>query len=567
MTNLFNLEPKVQATLTKLRSEKVLARIWEHDHTVWKEEPTEISNRLGWLHSPEVMRKAVPEITAFVEEIRSEGFTHALLLGMGGSSLAPEVFYKTFGVKPGHLDLAVLDSTSPGAVLAFDRQLDPRKTLFIVSTKSGGTVETFSFFKYFYNRVVAQVGTERAGQQFVAITDPDSGLVETASKHGFRKTFLNDPNIGGRYSALSYFGLVPAALIGVDISKLLQRAAEMAFARDERGQPAEGDNTGVWLGAIMAEATLNGRDKLTFILSRPIASFGAWVEQLIAESTGKEGTGILPVVTEPVGAPAVYAEDRLFVHLQESGDTTHDQTVAALQEAGQPVISLQWRDQYDLGGEFFRWEIATAIAGWRLRINPFDQPDVEAAKVLARKAVSEYHERGSLPKLRPTLQADGITVYSSNGGHSLRDTWQHFLAQAQEESGKPGGRSYIALHAYVKPKPATEEALTFLATRLRDRFGLASTYGYGPRFLHSTGQLHKGDAGKGLFVQITEAVPEDTGIPDAAGAEESTMSFGVLIMAQAHGDRQALLANRRKVIRFDFGKDVTGGLRRLAELV
>ncbi|MEK7726969.1 MAG: hypothetical protein AAB354_01085, partial [candidate division KSB1 bacterium] len=515
-------------------------------------------NRLGWLDSPEVMQAALPEINALVEEVRAVGYTHALLLGMGGSSLAPEVFRFTFGVQPGYLDLAVLDSTHPEAVLHHAARLDFNKTLFIVSTKSGGTVETFSFFKYFYNEVMKAVGKEKAGEHFIAITDPGSGLADTATAHKFRKTFLNDPNIGGRYSALSYFGLVPAALLGIDINLLLERAR--ACAND-----MSNDNSGIWLGAIMGELALAGRDKVTLFASSPLASFGAWAEQLIAESTGKEGLGILPVVEEKPGAPAAYAHDRVFVQLRLRGDRAFDEVIKLLAQAGHPVVQIELHDAYDLGAEIFRWEMATIIASQRLRINPFDQPNVESAKVLARKMVAEFEAKGKLPELAPTLIESGLTVYAAAAANSLAEILKKFLAQAQTRAGQP--RSYVALQAYSAATPALEEALQKFAAKLRDGYQLATTIGYGPRFLHSTGQLHKGDAGNGLFIQFTASIVEDAAIPNEAGAEASSMSFGTLVTAQALGDRQALLDNQRKALRIDLGKDVVGGLKQLREVL
>jgi transaldolase/glucose-6-phosphate isomerase len=555
----------VDRALANLRDNSLMSRIWKHDHTVWKSDPTEITNRLGWLHSPEVMMENIPEINAFVEAVRRDGYTHALLLGMGGSSLAPEVFRFTFGVKPGCLDLAVLDSTDPGAVLHHARRLDLKKTLFIVSTKSGGTVETFSLFKYFYNVVMKAVGKDKAGHHFIAITDPGSGLVNTAKEYKFRKTFFNDPNIGGRYSALSYFGLIPAALIGVEVAKLLDRAQTMACNNEGCNCPVAGDNTGAWLGAIMGEMAMAGRDKVTLFASPAISSFGAWAEQLIAESTGKENAGILPVAGEEPGPPQVYANDRLFVHLRLEGDNSNDAKIKALADAGHPVVQFDLKDTHDLGGEFFRWEMATTIAGWRLGINPFDQPNVESAKVLARKMVAEFQEKGKLPELTPTIQENGITSYADFSASSVKQALQNFLMQAQANEGKL--RSYVALQAYVTPNAATDEALKSLATKIRDSRKLATTIGYGPRFLHSTGQLHKGDAGNGLFIQLTAAMPEDAPIPDKAGDDKSSITFGTLIMAQALGDRQALLDNKRKVIRFDLGNDVVGGLKKLAETI
>jgi transaldolase/glucose-6-phosphate isomerase len=393
--SLGSYQGAVDAALDEMVENSIIARIWAHDHTVWKPEPAEITNRLGWLHIAEAMSEDVPRLEAFVADVRAAGYTHALLLGMGGSSLAPEVFRKTFGVAPGHLDLSVLDSTDPGAVLAHEQRLDLTRTLFVVSTKSGGTVETLSFFKYFYNRVAEAVGADGAGEHFIAITDPGSKLADLAERYNFRAAFLNDTNIGGRYSALSYFGLVPAALVGVDVPRLLDDAMSMACAAESC--VAARDNPAAVLGATLGELARAGRDKVTFITSSEIASFGDWVEQLIAESTGKEGKGILPVVGEPVGSPDVYGDDRVFVYLRLEEDGTNDSAVQALEDAGHPVVRLRLRDLYDLGGQFFLWEMATAVASHRLAINPFDQPNVEAAKVLGRRMVAEYTDTGALP--------------------------------------------------------------------------------------------------------------------------------------------------------------------------
>jgi transaldolase/glucose-6-phosphate isomerase len=540
--NLGPYQATVEGALEEMAANQIVKRIWAHDHTVWKPEPTEISNRLGWLHTAEVMTDNVHRLQALTEAVGADGYTHALLLGMGGSSLAPEVFRKTFGVADGYLDLAVLDSTDPGAVLAYADELDLARTVFIVATKSGTTVETLSFFKFFYNRVAEAVGAEGAGEHFIAITDPGSQLEDLASRYDFRATFLNDPNIGGRYSALSYFGLVPAALVGVDVPLLLDRALARASACESC--VATGDNPGAWLGTIMGELAKAGRDKLTLVASPAIVSFGDWIEQLIGESTGKEGRGILPVVGEPLGSPAVYGEDRLFVHLRLHGDETHDAALAALEEAGHPVVRLHLHDAYDLGGQVFLWEMATAVAGQRLGINPFDQPNVEAAKVLARQMVAKYKETGTLPSGEPSP----LSV----------EAFKAFLSEAQRGA-------YVALQAYVQPTGETDAALLELRTRIRDRFRLATTVGYGPRYLHSTGQLHKGDAGRGLFIQFTADSPQDVPIPDEAGAPDSSLTFGVLKAAQAVGDRQALLDAWRPVIHFHLGTDVVGGLKKLSE--
>ena len=558
-------QASVDSALAEMEQERVMARLWAHDYTLWRPEPTEITNRLGWLNTVEVMQKALPKLSTFVDAVRSDGYTHALLLGMGGSSLAPEVFHKTFGVKAGYLDLAVLDSTDPGAVLAFAEGLDLTKTLFIVSTKSGGTVETLSFFKYFYNRVADSLGKDRAGEHFVAITDPGSQLVDTADRYKFRATFLNDTNIGGRYSALSYFGLVPAALVGVDLETLLDRAHTAACNCDSYNYPIGGDNLGARLGAVLGELAIAGRDKLTLIASPIIASIADWVEQLIAESTGKEGKGILPVVGEPLERLTEYGADRLFVHLRLEGDDSQDTGLQSVEDEGHPVVRLRLKDLYDLGGQFFLWEMATAVAGYRLGINPFDQPDVEAAKVLARKMVAAYQATGKLPEPNPTLVADGIAVYADDttmretleSGDSPGEMLRAFVDQAQ-----PG--DYIAIQAYVQPTVETNAALHGLRTQLRVHTKLATTVGYGPRYLHSTGQLHKGDAGRGLFIQITADSQQDAPIPDEAGLPESTITFGVLKMAQALGDYQALLDANRRVIRFHLGMNVPTGLKILS---
>lgn len=540
----------VDKALDEMATNEIMSRIWAEDHTVWKPDPAEIANRLGWLRTAQVMRSNIDALETLAEEVRDAGYTHVLLLGMGGSSLAPEVFRKTFGVQEGYLDLSVLDSTDPGAVLDHAERLDPSTTLFIVATKSGGTVETLSFFKYFYSWLAGALGTDQAGAHFIAITDPGSRLADLAERHGFRATFLNDPNIGGRYSALSYFGLVPAALIGVDLAHLLDRALEASTACNSC--VTADDNPGAWLGAVLGELAKAGRDKVTFVISPPIASFGDWVEQLIAESTGKEGKGIFPVVGEPLGSPEVYGDDRLFVHLRLDGDDAYDAAIRALEDAGHPVVRLRQHDRYGLGALMFLWEMATAVAGHRLGINPFDQPNVEAAKVLARQMVAEYEEKGALPS------GDSVPLSAA--------ALDEFLRQAQPGDPATGsGRGYVALQAFVQPDKETDAALQTLRTRLRDQYELATTVGYGPRFLHSTGQLHKGDAGNGLFVQFTSEATQDAPIPDEAGAPDATMTFGVLKTAQALGDYQALLDAGRQVIRFHLGRDVVHGLEQLVE--
>lgn len=556
--SLGSYEASVDAALDKIKNNRIIERIWEKDHTVWKPEPTEITNRLGWLQSPKDMAGKINEIDAVVNAVRADGYTHALLLGMGGSSLAPEVFRKTFGVKEGYLDLGVLDSTDPGAVLAYAEQFDVNKTLFIVSTKSGGTVETFSFMKYFFNIVAEALGADQAGRHFIAITDPGSKLADIAEMYRFRATFLNDPDIGGRYSALSYFGLVPAALIGMYIKEFIDRAIIVADEESSHTMPAAAEINGAFLGAVLGELAKAGRDKVTFVFSPRIAGFGDWLEQLIAESTGKEGMGIMPIVGESLASPDVYGNDRLFICLYLEEDDTESGKLLTLERADHPIVCVKLHDIYDMGGHCFLWEVATAVAGHCLGINPFDQPDVEAAKALARKTLAMYMERGTIPDENPALSGDGIAVFGNIQARTPAHALNAFIEQA-----KPG--AYVAIHAYVKPTIETDAALSALRIRIRDTYRLATSVGYGPRFLHSTGQLHKGDSGKGLFIQITADDPWDTPIPDELGISDSSITFGVLKNAQASGDRQALMNAGRQVIRFHLGENVASSLKILTE--
>ena len=536
-------QSQINATVSLMAVNKIASRIWEHDHTVWADSPAEITNRLGWLHCPENMVSDAANLASFAAEILDEGITHALLLGMGGSSLAPEVFSKIFGqLNP--LTLNVLDSTHPGYILDYARTLDPAHTLYITSTKSGGTVETISFFKTFFNHAVETLGLEKARQHFIAITDPGSGLETLMRDLQIRRIFLNDPNIGGRYSALSHFGCVPAALLGIDLPQLLARAETMAQACQQPGS----DNPGLVLGAILGELANEGRDKVTFLTSPTLESFGDWVEQLIAESTGKFGKGILPVVGETLAAPDAYGQDRLFVSLTLAGEPAPD--LLALQQAGHPTLALTLNDRNDLGGQFFLWEFATAVAGRLLDIQPFDQPNVEAAKILAREMVAEYKEKGQLPEGETApLTADALLG---------------FLSQAQTGD-------YLSLQAYIHPTRDAATAFQTLRHKLRARTHLATTLGFGPRFLHSTGQLHKGDAGNGLFIQFTSDNLEDVPIPNKAiasseaGKPDSSLTFGTLIRAQALGDYQALLTATppRRAIHFHLEADVVKGLEQL----
>jgi glucose-6-phosphate isomerase len=522
-----------------LSDERIVERIWEKDFTVWGNSPEEISNRLGWLDCIEVTKKYFDEINSFVEEVRNEGFTDALLMGMGGSSLAPEVFRLTFGVKKGFLDLHVLDSTHPEAILEYEKKLDSNKTLYIVSTKSGGTIETMSFMKYFFTSVSMKLGKENASKHFIAITDPGSGLEDISKKLNFRKIFLNDPDIGGRFSALSLFGIVPAALVGVDINKLFVGAAKM---ESELKLSSGEKNSGAVLGVILGILSEKRIDKVTFITAPKIKFLGGWLEQLIAESTGKNDKGILPVDLEPDVQVRDYSNDRVFVYLKLTGDDLFDKKVGEIKAAGLPLIEMELKNIYQLGSEFFRWEFATAVASVILDVQPFDQPNVESAKIIARRMVKEFQEMGKLPELK--TENDKNTVSS-------------FLSDTKSNI------SYVAIQAYLKPDEKIWQELQQLRLKILDKYKVATTLGYGPRFLHSTGQLHKGDSGHGYFIQFISDNQDDVAIPEEAGSDKSSISFGTLIKAQALGDRQALIDNNRKVLTIDVGKDVLGYLSKL----
>ncbi len=553
--SLHGYQDAVNSSLSALKEGQVMRRIWDHDHTVWKPDPAEITNRMGWLHIAEQMIATVPRIGQFVRDVRNEGYTHALLLGMGGSSLAPEVLRKTFGVAQGYLDLAILDSTDPAAVAAHAHRLDPARTLLIVSTKSGTTSETLSFFRYFYNWIVDSLGRERAGDHFIAITDPGSHLTEIAGNYQFRTTFINDATIGGRYSALSYFGLVPAALVGINVKHLLENALIMS-ANCSVGENDDGSRLGVVLGQLTKER----RDKVTFILSPQIESFGDWVEQLLAESTGKEGKGIVPVVGETMGTPDSYESDRLFVSISLGKEETYRREAKMLEDAGHPVVRIMLRDVYDMGGQFFLWEMATTVAGHILGINPFDQPDVESAKILTGKAVETYKTEGSLPGLISKVSDEHMAVYGDLSGEGVAESLHNFMNSAREGS-------YAAIQAYVQPTDETGTALQAFRMKIRDAYRVATTVGYGPRFLHSTGQLHKGDGGRGLFIQITADNAADVPIPDIAGEKVSALTFGILKSAQVLGDWQALQAAGRQIIRFHLKGNIVEGISRLREMV
>ncbi len=518
------------------------SRVWQKDYTLWSKEPQpELTDRLGWLELPERMEKQVAGLRAFADQVKADGIKHVVLLGMGGSSLAPEVFQQTFGNAGGYPELQVLDSTHPAAVKAVEAGIDLAWTIFLVSSKSGTTTETNSLFYYFWDKLKQITGSP--GTHFVAITDPGTPLEKLAKERNFRATFNAPDDVGGRYSALTVFGLVPAALIGVDIGEILARARRMCEACGPGAAGAE--NPGLILGAALGELTLVKRDKVTFLCSPSLAAFPAWTEQLIAESTGKDRKGIVPVANENLAAPERYGNDRFFVCLRFEGDENHalDRQVAALETNGHPVAHLDLSDKHDLGQEFFRWEFAVAAAGAAIGIHPFNQPDVQLAKDLAKKAMESAGNKGGK---KPREE------FAAEDGDALRKAVASWLA-------KKKARDYVAVQAYIDPSADHTERLKGTCALIQERLGVATTLGFGPRFLHSTGQLHKGGPNSVLVLQIVDRPADNLAVP------ETNYTFDALIKAQALGDFTALKQRRRRVLRIDIGNDTTGGLNLLAE--
>ena len=549
------LEAAVQERLVTLAAADFSERLWAADPTLWKADDDFhqkiVANALGWLSVFEGVRDEIQGLTEFVHELRAEGCRSAVLLGMGGSSLAPEVMRAILGTRPGYLDLHVLDSTDPAAVAAVAAAVDLESTLFVVASKSGGTTETACFHAYFYERL-RELDGEHAGHHFVAITDEGASLEQQALDQGFRAVFVNPGDIGGRYSALSFFGMVPAALIGVDLERLLDGVRAMAVACGP-DVPAE-QNPALRLGAAMGELALRGRDKLTLVFEQPLAPLGAWVEQLVAESTGKEGTGILPVDLEELGPAGAYGDDRVFaaVRLAGAADAGVAGALEALRDAGHPVLEHEMADVLDLGGEFLRWEIAVAAAGHVLGIDAFDQPNVQESKDITKGLLGEYAATGELPAEPPA--DDGRRVVYPVGDEDLPAALREFLAQA-------AAGDYVALQAYVAPGQAVWDQLQAVRLQLRDGLRVATTLGFGPRYLHSTGQMHKGGPNTGLFLQLLGHDPDDVEIPG------QPYSFGTLKRAQARGDLTALRTHGCRAIRVCLGDDVPAGLARLAEII
>ena len=537
-----------------------VTRLWARDATLWT--GSDEARWLGWLDVAGGQRASLAALDDLRRAVTADGLGDVLLLGMGGSSLGPEVMRATFGRVAGAPDFHVLDSTAPAQVQAFERRVDLARTLFVVSSKSGTTLEPTIFYEHFRSRVDTAVGRATAGARFVAVTDPGSALEETARRAGFRQVFSGVPSIGGRYSALSAFGMVPAALMGLDVGRLLDRADAMR-ARC-RPEVAAADNPGLMLGLALGVAASAGRDKLTIVTSPTYWDLGAWLEQLVAESTGKAGAGIIPVDGETLGSPAVYGDDRLFVYLRDerTPSEVQDAALTDLERAGHPVIRLSLGDRFDLATEFFRWEFAAAVAGSVLGVNPFDQPDVEASKVATRTLTDTYETRGELPAEHPVAEDGPLTAYA-NGGHpgappgtghgALEDLVAGHLSRAT-----PG--DYVALLAYLEMTDAHAAPLQRIRHVIRDRLQVATCLGFGPRFLHSTGQAYKGGPDSGLFLQVTGDDPVDVPVPGRR------FSFGVVKTAQAQGDFEVLSA-RRRALRLHITGDLADGLARIGAIV
>lgn len=539
--HLGQYQPAVEAEINQLNGQDFTNRFWHKDATLWTQDAEaqqSIRSFMGWLDSPEVLSKAVGDIQQFVADVKAAGFQHVVVMGMGGSTMAPIVFERSFSQNG--LPLSILDTTDPGTVAELEKSIPLAHTLFIVASKSGTTAEPLAFGDYFYDKVKAIKG-DKAGENFVAITDPGSKFVTQATQEGYRKIFLNFAEVGGRFSALTYFGMVPAALYGVDINAMLHGAVEMMRACGAQGPTA--DNPGLKLGATMGVLAKQGRDKLTLITPESLSSLGLWLEQLLAESTGKEGKGILPVAGEPLGRPDEYGTDRVFVYVgyeSEADQGTIDK-LTALEQAGHPVIIIRLKNALELGGEFYRWEIGTAVAGIVLGINPFDQPNVQAAKTATDKLMKEVTEKGQLPSPgQPAASQDGINYYGEVTGADAAGVLQAFFAQAQ-----PG--NFMTLQAYLHENEALNKALAEFRQLVQDKLRIATTSGYGPRFLHSTGQYHKGGPNNGLFVQFTADHPQDLPLPGR------TYTFGTFENAQAQGDLQALRDNGRRALHIHLG--------------
>jgi transaldolase/glucose-6-phosphate isomerase len=566
-----DIDGAVKKNISDWRAIGKVTRLWNGDASLWIGEDE--AKWLGWLNITDEQLAHAAELKAFADEVKSGGFSDVLLLGMGGSSLCPEVLSLTYPQTPGFPRLHILDSTDPAQIRSVEKKINLSKTLFIVSSKSGSTLEPNIYKQYFFERVQQTVGADEAGSRFIAITDPGSKMQQVAERDHFRHIFFGLQSIGGRYSALSNFGMIPAAAMGMDTDKFLQRTKEMV----EACRPATRveKNPGVMLGLILGSAAKLGRDKITLITSPGIADLGAWLEQLIAESTGKLGKGIIPVDRETPGAPDVYGKDRIFAYLTLKGasDAAQDAAVGALEKTGQPVIRINLADTYDLGQEFFRWEIATAVAGSILGINAFNQPDVEASKIVTKQLTSEYETKGSLPAEKPIVEEAGIKLFTdernaadlakaavgkASNGNSSDGALNNYL---RAHLARLGNNDYFALLAYIEMSAEHESLLQTLRMLVRDRKRVATCLGFGPRFLHSTGQAYKGGPNSGVFLQITCDDTADLPVPG------QKYTFGVVKAAQARGDFQVLADRKRRALRVHLGSDVKAGLTKLTDLI
>ncbi len=554
---------EVQSSLKGWNEDDRVRRLWDRDASLWTDEDEH--RWLGWLDITDQQLAHVPLLTDLAAETWRRGFTHVLLLGMGGSSLCPEVLKMTFGRQAGYPELHVLDSTDPAQIRTVEKHIQVASTLFIVSSKSGNTLEPMILKQYFFERVQRLVGAKAAVRQFIAITDPGSPLQHIAEANEFRHLYFGVPTIGGRYSALSNFGMVPAAVMGLDIAQFLESAEDMVEACFS-SVPID-ENPGLKLGTILGVFAKHGRDKVTIVASPGLASFGAWLEQLLAESTGKAGKGIIPVDREAVGDPAVYGADRLFLYirLQAAPEKTQDEAVDLLERAGHPIVRITVGELYDLGQEFFRWEFATAVAGAIIGLNPFDQPDVEASKLATKALTTEYERTGALPPESPILEEGGITLFADPiYAQTLRATTgpaPSFGEYLAAHLNRLATGDYFALLAYLEMAPTYEAELQSIRLRVRDVKHVATCLGFGPRFLHSTGQAYKGGPNTGLFLHITCEDAVDLRVPG------HSYTFGVVKAAQARGDFQVLTERNRRLVRVHLGTDVHAGLARLRSVV
>ena len=554
-----DLEKAVAASLESWRHDGNVRRLWSGDARLWTD--ADEAKWLGWLNIADEQHKHVGSLLSLSKDVRAQGFTHALLLGMGGSSLGPEVLAQTFGPQDGYPKFLVLDSTDPAQIRTVESKIDPARTLFIVSSKSGSTLEPNILKQYFFESAKRAVGADKAGSRFVAVTDPGSKLQTIAERDHFRHIAFGIPSIGGRYSVLSDFGLVPAAVMGLDIDRLLVGTQMMMRSCAANVPPA--DNPGVVLGTILGVLGKSGRDKVTIVASSGIADFGAWLEQLLAESTGKHGKGLVPVDAEPLGEPAVYAQDRLFIYMRLTSepDAKQDEAVAAIERAGHPVVRIGVVDRYHIGQEFFRWEFATAVAGSIISINPFDQPDVEASKDKTRELTTAYEKTGNLPAETPLLQEADFSIFAGEKDRKTFEKAGTLVEYLATHLSRIRTGDYFALLAYVERNDRHLAALQEIRVQVRDSKCVATCLGFGPRFLHSTGQAYKGGPDTGVFLQITCDDGPDVDVPD------QKYSFGVVKAAQARGDFQVLVERDRRVLRVHLGTHVAAGLTALKQAV